>query len=96
MEIVELAGVKTILSFNNFLNEQLIISDSPLFAGRETTQAVSSFSPPAVALHNVLHTPQLEATEIVSSRDYDENSTRAHSGYSPVGIINNNFKIDGD
>ncbi len=57
----------------------------------------SYFSPPDVALMNALRTPQLEATSITSSPDYNENNSRAHTGYAPTGYqFNNTFKISGD
>ena len=84
------------------LTEQsLIFSDNKLIPVEDdlTVTPHCYFNPPDVALMNALRTPQLEATQITSSPDYDDNNSRAHTGYAPSGYQFSNiniFKISGD
>ena len=84
------------------LTEQnLIFSDNKLIPVEDDYESTvtphSYFNPPDVALMNALRTPQLEATEINSSSDYNENNSRAHTGYAPSGDrFNNIFRISGE
>lgn len=77
----------------------LIIGDSPLYSNNENSISYrSSFNSPDIAIMNAVKTPQLEATEIISSDDYHKHQSIASSGYSPDGENENNckFKITGD
>lgn len=92
-EIKELA-----LSFQ-YLFEELIISPNKLIPDNidsAAEQRFSSFSPPDEAIMNVVCTPALEATSIVSSNDYLENQSRASSGFGPDGSTDLKFKIRGE
>jgi len=66
-------------------HEELISSNS------STPQCC--FSSPRDALMNVLRTPQLESSETISSPDYEENNSRADTGYSPTGFTFSNQHI---
>ena len=81
--------------FFNEIIEGLVLSDSNLYSSNDSIP-MSSFNSPSVALMNALRTPQLEVSETFSSDDYNEFQSRAHSGYSESGRINNNFRIEGD
>ena len=69
----------------------LIFSDNKLIPSQEELLSSNSspqcyFNSPEKALMNVLRTPQLESTETISSPDYEENNSRANTGYSPAGF----------
>ncbi len=66
----------------------LVFSDTKLMPSEELIQSSTPqccFSSPRDALMNVLSTPQLTPTESITSPDYEENNSRADTGYSPAG-----------
>ena len=66
----------------------LIFSDSSLIPTQDDYFQNSNpqcyFNTPEKALMNVLRTPQLESSETITSPDYEENNSRANSGYAPA------------
>lgn len=64
--------------------------------GNPALGLMQTFSPPSKAIMNAVSTPQLQPTMEISSPDFTSFNSRAHSGFSPEGVNNLNFKIDGD
>ena len=85
-------------SMISLTENMLIFSDNKLIPAEGNISSLSSspqccFNTPEKALMNVLRTPQLESTETISSPDYEENNSRADTGYSPAGFTFSNQHI---
>jgi len=80
------------ISFQNIILEQEINSDG--FITQFSTTGQSYFSPPHVALGNVLNTPQLkESEDSVTDESFRLTNERANNGFSPAEYTLQQFNI---
>ena len=82
LSLLESSLLTDFLGSDNLINEE----PKPNFGG--------SFSPPSVALNNVLSTPQLTVSESYNSPDYNQHQINAQNGFNPEESIHTQkFKL---